>query len=82
MDYVFDEQGEFAAMNAAEAWCAGHGLSVGQMQRGAPRGLLMGNFEVAKWRNLTREERAALHGLMTGDMRHGPINVHLHHRKG
>lgn len=63
---TFSDEGTFAAKNAAEAWCAGNGISVGESQGPAPRGLLVGDFYIAKWRNLNREERAALHGVMTG----------------
>jgi hypothetical protein len=48
------------------------------MQRGAPRGILRGDAVIAKWRNLSHAERVALDGLMTGDMRHGPVTVTLH----
>ncbi len=70
--------GEFAPCRAAEAWCEAHGISVGHGQRGAPRGLLIGNFDIQKWRNLDSDERAALHGVMRGDMRNGPVIVDLY----
>jgi hypothetical protein len=74
---TFSNVGEFKAMQAAEDWCAEQGISVGPCQRGDPRGLLRGDFYVAKWRNLSEDERAALDGLMTGDMRNGPVIVGL-----
>ena len=68
----------FTAMYAAEKWCAAEGISVGHScGPGYPRGLLYGDFEIAKFRNLTAKERAALHGKMTGDMRAGPITIDL-----
>lgn len=75
MKMVFSDTGDFAAMRAAEAWCAKHGLSVGEMQLGKPRGILFGDFAIAKWRNLRQADKDALHGTMTGDMRHGPVLV-------
>lgn len=72
---VFGESNEFAACRAAEAWCESQGISVGPSQADGPRGLLWGDFQIAKWRNLTPAERKACHGLMTGNMRHGPVTV-------
>lgn len=72
---TFTGAGEFEAMYAAERWLKERGFSVGRQQAHAPRGILFGDFEVAKWRNLSTEERVALHGTMTGDGRNGPITV-------
>lgn len=74
---VFDHQGDFAAMYAAELWCAKNGISSGSCQQGAPRGLLYGNIQIAKWRNLNAKERAALDGQMKGDMRNGPVTIEM-----
>lgn len=68
---------DFEACGKAEAWCEAHGLSVGRMQGPEQRGILLGDFDVAKWRNLSHGERMALHGVMSGDMRHGPVHVDL-----
>ena len=68
----------FAAMYAAEKWCADHGVSVGHScGQGHPRGLLYGDFETAKFRNITPKERAMLDGKMTGAMRTGPVTIDL-----
>lgn len=75
MRVVFDNEGDFAAMYAAEDWCAKHGLSVGSSERGKPRGILFGDYAIAKWHNLRQADRDALHGTMTGDMRSGPVTV-------
>jgi len=72
---VFNDAGDFAAVRAAEDWCAKHGLSVGAMERGKPRGLLFGDYAIAKWHNLRQADKDALHGTMTGDMRNGPVTV-------
>lgn len=74
---VFNEVGTFQANYAAEAWCEKHGISVGRSQGMEPRGLLFGDFDIAKWRNLNAVERSALHGTMTGDGRNGPVTVTL-----
>lgn len=74
---VFDQPGDFEACRAAERWCSERGISVGEMQGPAPRGLLVGDFWIAKWRNLNNAEKRALNGRMTGDMRHGPVTITL-----
>lgn len=65
------------ACHAAEKWCADNGYSVGRMQGPSPRGLLRGNYDIQKWRNLRSDERAALHGVMVGSMRTGPVTVRI-----
>lgn len=73
----FDQTGTFAAMHAAEQWCREHGVSYGPSERGSPRGLLVGDYAIAKWRNLTPKERSQCHGTITGDGREGPLVLRL-----
>ena len=75
MKVVFNNEGTFAAMYAAEAWCEKHGLAVGSSERGKPRGIIFGDYVIAKWHNLRQADKDALHGAMTGDMRDGPVVV-------
>lgn len=77
MKQFFNEAGDFKAMYAAEAWCAENGISVGSSERGNPRCLMRGDFAIAKWRNLSAAERKECHGVMTGDMRNGPVTVEM-----
>ena len=74
---TFSGERDFEASSKAEAWCEEHGLSVGESQRNDQRGVLLGHFDIAKWRNLNHGERMALHGVMSGDMRRGPVHVDL-----
>jgi len=74
---VFLQTGDFQAMHSAQDWCKERGISVGHMERGSPRGLLRGDFDIAKWRNLSPSERYALDGRMTGDMRNGPVVINI-----
>jgi hypothetical protein len=76
---TFDQQGDFAANYAAEQWLREAGYSVGIMERGSPRGILRGNYLIMKWRNLSPQDRKALDGQMTGDMRNGPVTVEIFH---
>ncbi|WP_267122940.1 hypothetical protein [Xanthomonas sacchari] len=73
----FNDTGDFAALRAAEAWCRDRGVSYGSQQRGSPIGLLVGDYAIAKWRNLSTAERAALHGTITGDTRTGPVVLRI-----
>ena len=73
---TFDQPGDFAAVDAAERACRDAGFSVGATQRGAPRGLLLGDFAISKWRNMTLEQRRVLHAQMIGG-RDGPVTITL-----
>lgn len=61
------DQGDFVAVRRAERLLEEHGFSVGHMQRGSSRGILFGDYDIQKWRNLNEAERAALHGILAGD---------------
>ncbi len=77
MKLSFTLDGDFLALYAAEAWCAEQGVSVGRAQGPAPRGLLYGDFDIQKWRNLSPADIAALDGHMTGNLRHGPVHIEI-----
>ena len=74
---VFLQTGDFKALYAAEDWCHERGISMGSVQRGSPRGLMRGDFDIEKWRNLSPSDRYALDGRMTGDMRNGPVIINI-----
>ncbi len=74
---TFSDPGDFAAASRAVNLLEAAGFSVGYPQRGAPRGILFGLYDIQKWRNLSKEHRRALHGVMTGDMRCGPVTVEI-----
>lgn len=78
MRVEFNQKGTFQALYAAEAWCREHGISVGQSSATGPTGLLFGEYDwIAKWRNLTPQERDEIHGTMDGDFREGPVVINL-----
>lgn len=74
---VFDHEGTFAALHACERFLADNGFSFGSWQRGAPCAVMFGDYEISKWRNLNRSERATIHGQFSGDGRNGPIILTL-----
>lgn len=71
----FTAEGDFAALREAEDYLAKRGFSVGRRQRGAPCGVMFGEFEIQKWRNLSLEDRDALHGELLGPFREGPVRL-------
>lgn len=77
MEKIFDEQGEYAAMHAAEKWLETNGFSVGPMQRDAPRLIAKGEAVPNKYRNYDDDEIEAFDGVMIGNYRNGPVKVRL-----
>jgi len=63
---------EFSSDELAESALKRAGFSVGIRQRGAPRGILHGNYLISKWRNLDQQHREMLHGEMN---RPGPVGT-------
>lgn len=74
---TFSQPGDFEAYSAAESWCKEHGVSHGSMQGGDPIGLKYGHYSIAKWRNLSGEDRVLLDGTMTGNKLHGPVRIDI-----
>jgi hypothetical protein len=70
---------EFSAFYAAEQWCYDNGYSYGSMCGSEPIGLLKGDHDIAKWRNLTDKQRKALDGTMTvtGRFRYNDVIITL-----
>lgn len=55
---------EFTSDMLAEAALKRAGFSVGVRQRGAPRGILHGNYLISKWSDLDQQHRDMMHGEM------------------
>lgn len=73
---VFRQEGTFVALHAAEKYCEERGFSVGRVQREAPIGIRLGDYDIQKWRNLRSGERGQLDGVIVGDKRNGPVTVY------
>lgn len=67
----------FGAWEAAVRLVTRAGFSVGSTCVNCPVGIMHGDWLVAKWRNLSKAEREACHGTISGDRRTGPIMVTL-----
>jgi hypothetical protein len=72
---VFSAKGDFEAMDEAETFLSERGFSIGTNQRGAPRGVMFGDYSIEKWRNLNKREISELHGTLVGDGRNGPLTL-------
>ncbi|UWF67346.1 MULTISPECIES: hypothetical protein [unclassified Brucella] len=55
----------FTVIQRADAALRASGFSIGRMQAHSPRGILFGDFDIQKWRNLDLADREALHGHVT-----------------
>lgn len=75
MRKVFRSTEPFGALYAAQKFCRDNGISCAAEERAYPIGIMFGDCDIAKWTNLTEEERSQLHGTMKGHLRHGPITV-------
>ena len=76
---TFNQEGVFEAYRAACKWCEENGYSHGSMCRDMPIGLLKGNWQIAKWRNLDSSERESLAGTMScvTSFRESPVHIVL-----
>jgi hypothetical protein len=60
-----------------EAWLKARGFSIGRLQGPSPRGVMLGDYDIQKWRNLSAEDRADLHGqvIRLTTLRNSPVVV-------
>lgn len=77
MSKTFSVPGDWRTWDAVQKWLTERGFSVGRMQAHEPSGVLFGSYDIQKWRNLRTTECTALHGVITGDYRSGPMTVRL-----
>ncbi len=78
MKLVFEGTDTFEALRKAQAWCVENGISYGSSCRNLPIGLMFGDYDIAKWRNLSPKDIRELHGVMKGPLRTGPITVEIY----
>ncbi|MBA6068357.1 hypothetical protein [Pseudomonas mosselii] len=74
---TFDQEGTFQALYAAQNWLRENGYSYGSTCRDQPIGVMKGEWDIAKWRNLSRQDIAGLDGVLFGSPCNGPIELKL-----
>lgn len=73
----------FRAYHDAVAWLRERGYSTGSMCSPRPTAIMKGDFQIAKWKNLTAKERREVDGTIEGEaasrgtFREGPVIVML-----
>jgi len=73
----------FYALRKAEAFLQKFGYSYGSLCGDEPCGIMLGEVTIAKWENLTEDERSAVDGMMTSnDFRNGSVKVTIKNFKG
>jgi hypothetical protein len=78
MKYIFDGLEDFDALHKAQTWLRENGYSYGSLQRDGPVGILKGDFDIQKWRNLSARDKKELDGVLTGSKRSGPVTVEIY----
>lgn len=73
----FDTKGTFRAYKEACKWLTENVYSYSPSCAMRPTAILKGDYIIAKWKNLTSREIAELDGKMVGDMREGPVIIHI-----
>ena len=64
-EYDPNNDDEWNALESARTWLKENGYSYAPMCGPEPIGILFGDFEIAKWRNLSTVERKELDGIIT-----------------
>lgn len=70
------QSADFDAYHRAVKFLTDRGFSVGPMQANSPTGVMFGQWDVSKWRNLSKVQQQACDAVITaGNFRHGPVTV-------
>jgi hypothetical protein len=77
-EIIFNNEGDFQAYRSAEYWAKQNGYSYGSMCSPQPTALFKGDCYVAKWRNLSNNDRRQVDGIITGEYRSGPVKITLY----
>jgi hypothetical protein len=72
----FNVPGTFESYYAAIDWCKENGYSYGSTARNMPVALYKGDFNIAKWYNLSKIEQNTCDGVMLStDFREGEVTI-------
>ena len=73
---TFKVKGTFDSFYKASEWVKDNGYSQGSMARTMPIGLMKGDYDIAKWYNLDKEDIKGLDGVMiSNDFREGEVEI-------
>ena len=79
---TFKVEGTFQSMYAAHSWVKEQGYDYGSSCVGHPTAVMKGDYYSYglphKMKNFTAKEKRAVHGIITGDMREGPVTVSIY----
>ena len=79
---TFKVPGTFQSMYAAQRWVKENGYSYGSTSAMQPTAVMKGDYYSyilpEKMKNFTAKEKASVHGIIFGDMREGPVTVHIY----
>ena len=77
-EIIFNAEGDFEAYRDAERFAHENGYSIGSMCSPLPTALIKGDYNVAKWKNLTPAQRFVVDGMITSEgyrFREGPVKI-------
>lgn len=79
---TFNEKGTFKAMYAAQSWLRSKGYDYGSTSAIEPTAVMKGDYYSYglphKMKNFSAKDKASIHGIITGEMREGPVTVKLY----
>lgn len=78
----FKVPGTFESMYAAQEWLNENGYSCGSSSVCNPTAIMKGYYSdydlPEKMKNFTEKQKKLVHGIMIGNLREGPVIVHLY----
>lgn len=79
---TFKVDGTFRSLYAAEIWLKEQGYGHGSPSETGPTAVMKGDYYSYdlphKMKNFTNRQKREVHGIIFGDMREGPVTVHLY----
>lgn len=77
-EIIFDVPGTWQALRSAERWCTEKGYGTGSGDYPNPIAISDGPYDhTQKWHNFTTHEKKTCFGIITGDMREGPMTIRI-----
>lgn len=74
--HEFSVDGTFESYYAAQGWAIENGYSLGSMDGFNPIAMMKDYDYIAKWHNISNEERLTVHGVMISDyFREKPVTI-------